>query len=313
VERVRKVGKFLVGDIVIIDKELIEEVLAGKRQVSAGYTCDNYIDTGGRVCQRVIRGNHIAVVHEGRAGRQVAICDSKEVGMKRKGRKDLGFLIRALVKSVADAKPEEQEEMAEKASEILEDNVDEEAVSEDSNDIDIGDILQAVQALHEKVDKLLSVLIDKETGDCSCSRDEEEKASEEDSASEESSSEESKEDEVSEGEAQEEESQEDSEEETKLDSEEALIEKILKRLADKRDESLAEQLVEGPKSKSDSRTNPKSMLDCSKCPNRTSDSRKRLVEAIASHPHRTLDVLVAEADAKQREYDLHNPHNKKRQ
>ena len=67
---------YLVGDLFVQDERLIEEVRNGKREVSCGYSVD-YIDNGdGTYTQRNIRGNHIAIVEEGRAGHKAAIMDS---------------------------------------------------------------------------------------------------------------------------------------------------------------------------------------------------------------------------------------------
>lgn len=67
---------YLVGDLFVQDERLIEEVRNGKREVSCGYLTD-YVDNGdGTYTQRNIRGNHIAIVEEGRAGHKAAIMDS---------------------------------------------------------------------------------------------------------------------------------------------------------------------------------------------------------------------------------------------
>ena len=70
---------YLVGDLFIQDESLIEKIQHhGKREVSCGYTVD-YDDNGdGTFTQRNIRGNHIAIVDEGRAGHKAAIMDSNK-------------------------------------------------------------------------------------------------------------------------------------------------------------------------------------------------------------------------------------------
>lgn len=68
----------LIGDLVIYDKDLINKIQNGKREVSCGYDC-LWCQTGDRSFeQREIRGNHIAIVDRGRAGHKVAIRDSVE-------------------------------------------------------------------------------------------------------------------------------------------------------------------------------------------------------------------------------------------
>lgn len=69
---------YLVGDLFVQDESLIEKIQHGKREVSCGYTVD-YDDNGdGTYTQRNIRGNHIAIVDEGRAGHKAAIMDSNK-------------------------------------------------------------------------------------------------------------------------------------------------------------------------------------------------------------------------------------------
>lgn len=67
---------FLIADLHIHSRDLIEAIKAGKREISCGYECE-YDDNGdGTFAQRNIRGNHIAVVDKGRAGKMAAILDS---------------------------------------------------------------------------------------------------------------------------------------------------------------------------------------------------------------------------------------------
>lgn len=66
----------MVADLYINDPALISEVRSGvKREVSCGYCC-RYVPDGAGYRQTHIRGNHVAVVPRGRAGRAVAIHDA---------------------------------------------------------------------------------------------------------------------------------------------------------------------------------------------------------------------------------------------
>lgn len=69
----------LVADLYVTDPALINDIESGrKRMVSCGYSCNwNTLDDG-MVVQQNIRGNHVAVVPEGRAGTAVAIHDSPQ-------------------------------------------------------------------------------------------------------------------------------------------------------------------------------------------------------------------------------------------
>lgn len=67
----------ILADIIVTDSVTISEILEnGKREISCGYKCD-YEEADGKIYQREIRGNHVALVNAGRAGKDVAIKDSK--------------------------------------------------------------------------------------------------------------------------------------------------------------------------------------------------------------------------------------------
>jgi hypothetical protein len=70
---------YLVADLHIIDESLIHKIRNGKREVSCGYTVDYDHNGDGTYTQRNIRGNHIAIVDQGRAGHSAAIMDSNKV------------------------------------------------------------------------------------------------------------------------------------------------------------------------------------------------------------------------------------------
>ena len=69
-------GKVL-ADLYITDPTLIQLIKDGKREVSCGYYAEEKRDSQGRLCQTKIRGNHVAVVNSGRAGKSVCIRDQK--------------------------------------------------------------------------------------------------------------------------------------------------------------------------------------------------------------------------------------------
>ncbi len=66
----------LLADLVITDPALIGAILAGKREISCGYAYE-LCEENGRYIQHRIRGNHVAVVDAGRAGRRVSIKDEQ--------------------------------------------------------------------------------------------------------------------------------------------------------------------------------------------------------------------------------------------
>ena len=104
----------LFGDLVITHRDLIDQIKAGKREISCGYHCNYEEGPDGKIYQRAIRGNHVAVVDNGRAGNRVAIRDSApehflERGLPKmeKAKKTPSLFARAVAKFVRDAEPDE--------------------------------------------------------------------------------------------------------------------------------------------------------------------------------------------------------------
>ena len=73
----------LLADLMITDPVLVEEILTGKREISCGYTY-TLCEEDGKLIQREIRGNHVAVVDTGRAGPRVSIRDQEPKGAAAK-------------------------------------------------------------------------------------------------------------------------------------------------------------------------------------------------------------------------------------
>ncbi|WP_309086402.1 DUF2213 domain-containing protein [Chelativorans sp.] len=80
-------GIFIRVPLMVSDEAAIQDIEAGKRELSAGYTCDLDWSTGKTptgeaydAIQRNIRLNHVAIVARGRAGSQVRIGDAAQWG-----------------------------------------------------------------------------------------------------------------------------------------------------------------------------------------------------------------------------------------
>lgn len=100
----------LMGDLIITHNDLIDEVLSGKREISCGYNCSYERENDGKIYQRAIRGNHVAVVENGRAGSRVAIRDAvPEINERsfRTMKNTPSFWARAVAKFVRDSEPDE--------------------------------------------------------------------------------------------------------------------------------------------------------------------------------------------------------------
>jgi hypothetical protein len=66
------------GTLILTAKEAIDTLEDGTQELSAGYTCD-IEDVDGKLYQRNIKANHIAIVAKGRAGSSCRISDEAEV------------------------------------------------------------------------------------------------------------------------------------------------------------------------------------------------------------------------------------------
>lgn len=114
---------YILADLHIHDRELIDAIQGGKREVSCGYECEYVPNEDGTYSQKNIRGNHIAVVDRGRAGKRAAILDSntihpaenppeRKVTMKSKILELFGL-------AAKDRSPEEIAQMAQDAASVM--------------------------------------------------------------------------------------------------------------------------------------------------------------------------------------------------
>ena len=108
---------YVLADLHIHDRELIDAIQNGKREISCGYECEYVKNEDGTYSQKHIRGNHVAVVERGRAGKRAAILDSanKEQAEKRPERKAMkkkGLFFKLFGQAVKDKSPEEIEQLA---------------------------------------------------------------------------------------------------------------------------------------------------------------------------------------------------------
>lgn len=101
----------VLADLKIMDPTLISEIETGKNEVSCGYDCTYVQQPDGTFLQTKIRGNHVAIVREGRAGHDVKIKDQKP---QKEGRKTMSLkkAWEEFVSAARDADPEEAKELA---------------------------------------------------------------------------------------------------------------------------------------------------------------------------------------------------------
>ncbi len=160
---------YILADLHIHDRELIDAVQNGKREISCGYTCEYVENADGTYSQKNIRGNHIAVVDRGRAGKRAAILDSDTVSKaqakrpERKAMKKNGLFFKLFGQAAKDKSPEEIEQLAMDAAEAFDEEAKpfageavkkEEAAdakSEQNPTTELKDDEAALDALAEKI------------------------------------------------------------------------------------------------------------------------------------------------------------------
>ena len=100
---------FMIADLHIHDRDLIDAIQNGKREISCGYECD-YV-------------KNVAVVDRGRAGKRAAILDSdknkKADKPERKAMSKKGLFFNLFGQAVKDKSPEEIQQMAMDAAAAL--------------------------------------------------------------------------------------------------------------------------------------------------------------------------------------------------
>lgn len=156
----------VVADLIIYDKDLIKKIESGKRDISCGYDClwdpkddDTYV-------QLEIRGNHVAVVEEGRAGHKVSIRDSRKGGktMSEKSKNSIwGRMLSAFahdsdttpedLEAAAKMKPASDEGNPAPAVPVIEKKEEPKSTIDAELDARLKKIEDAIAALSEKPDK----------------------------------------------------------------------------------------------------------------------------------------------------------------
>ena len=100
----------IIADLIIYDAIMQSEIEAGKRDVSCGYEYIKEITDNGEFIQRRIRGNHVAIVDNGRAGKAVRIRDedtTKQKGSRKMKNTKQSLMGKMLSAFARDAEPEE--------------------------------------------------------------------------------------------------------------------------------------------------------------------------------------------------------------
>lgn len=168
IQNVRREGDRMVADLYINDASLISDIQNGiKREVSCGYMC-NYEEDGDGYKQTHIRGNHVAVVHSGRAGHDVAIKDAAAKTAEERTHVMSKFskaVLTAFGVAAKDAKDEEElKALTALANDALDSEPAEEAPEEepakDEDEVEVEEKVEetAPDDLGAKLDKVIDML-----------------------------------------------------------------------------------------------------------------------------------------------------------
>jgi hypothetical protein len=133
----------ILADIIVTDPITIAAIEDGKREISCGYKCDYEQSEDGTMYQRNIRGNYVALVDSGRAGKDVAIKDhsiietrKENVKMAKKAgtTKPQGLLAKFFGVLTNDADPEVVSEIVEGLVGAADEEAETEKKAEDAKD-----------------------------------------------------------------------------------------------------------------------------------------------------------------------------------
>ena len=165
IERVHRDGDFLVADLYVNDPNLANDIQGHiKRDVSCGYNCF-YVPMGKGYKQEKIRGNHVAVVPNGRAGHMVSIKDNSPEPTqtpKKGGKKEMkktGNILEDFLNvfgmATKDATPEAISDMAKSTAAMI--GSKEEPKADDANDVMVERAPKG-DDLGTKLDKLIEMM-----------------------------------------------------------------------------------------------------------------------------------------------------------
>lgn len=150
----------LLADLLLTDARAIEAVRTHKlRELSCGYDAEYFADAPGKGRQTAIRGNHVALVAQGRCGSACAIQDAAPGAFAIMKKKLMGIFGKALDEALPDAETlgnEEAEAMEEKPA------TDEPQTTAENRE-DVGERLARIE---EMLTRLLDAMTLDKAGEC---------------------------------------------------------------------------------------------------------------------------------------------------
>lgn len=163
ISNVRQDGEFLIGDVIVNSPKAIKTIQDGKVEVSCGYDAD-LIENNGIIKKTNIKGNHLAIVDEGRCGANCKLGDGKPSVMsklikklfgdkKAKQRVKLGDAKKRLV----DVNGVYQQKMADLQEVVASDApVEEKAAAIEAATVEVNEALAEVTETLEQIEELSS-------------------------------------------------------------------------------------------------------------------------------------------------------------
>ena len=150
----------LLADLLLTDARAIDAVRSKKlRELSCGYDAEYFADAPGKGRQTTIRGNHVALVAQGRCGSACAIQDAAPGAFATMKKKLMGIFGKALDEALPDAETlgaEEAEAMEEKPATDAPETTAE-------NREDVGERLARIEDMLKRL--IDAMTLDKAAGD----------------------------------------------------------------------------------------------------------------------------------------------------
>lgn len=143
----------IIADLIIYDPILQNEIQAGKRDISCGYDYMKAMTEDGQYVQCRIRGNHVAIVQTGRAGKTVSIRDEKPIQKGSRSMKETKKVLKGKVLK-AFAQDAEPEDMASAAELMKEEEAPEPAKDEGEGPNQLDQILALLQSMDARISAL---------------------------------------------------------------------------------------------------------------------------------------------------------------
>lgn len=144
IRNVRQDGEYLIGDVIVNDAKTIKDIQSGKIELSLGYDAD-LVDVDGKIKKANIKGNHLAIVDEGRCGDKCKLGDGKPTIMSKLIKRIFGDKKAKAKIKLGDAK----KRLADAKGELKQKLVDLEEVV--SSDAPVEEKAQAIADLSEEV------------------------------------------------------------------------------------------------------------------------------------------------------------------